>query len=114
MLIAPEAIALAVINLLDNAVKYGGQTPVELELNRRRSVIDIAVRDHGPGIPPESLRLVFDRFYRGPHTGPTRGSGIGLSLVKHIAQAHGGRAWAKNAAGGGAIVGFWIPVAAGH
>jgi two-component system phosphate regulon sensor histidine kinase PhoR len=114
VLIDQEAIALAVINLLDNAVKYGGQTPVELELSTRRSVIDIAVRDHGPGIPADSLRLVFDRFYRGPHTGPTRGSGIGLSLVKHIAQAHGGRAWAKNAAGGGAIVGFWIPVASGH
>jgi two-component system phosphate regulon sensor histidine kinase PhoR len=111
VMIDQEAIALAVINLLDNAVKYGGQTPVELELNPRRSVVDISVRDHGPGIPKEALRLVFDRFYRGPDTGPTRGSGIGLSLVRHIAQAHGGRAWAKNAAGGGAIVGFWIPAA---
>ena len=111
VLIDQEAIALAVINLLDNAVKYGGQTPVELELSTRRSVVDISVRDRGPGIPQESLRLVFDRFYRGPHTGPTRGSGIGLSLVKHIAEAHGGRAWAKNAPGGGAVVGFWIPAA---
>ena len=111
VMIDQEAIALAVINLLDNAVKYGGQTPVELELSKRRSVVDIAVRDHGPGIPADSLRLVFDRFYRGPQSSPTRGSGIGLSLVKHIAQAHGGRAWAKNAAGGGAIVGFWIPAA---
>jgi two-component system phosphate regulon sensor histidine kinase PhoR len=114
VLIDQEAIALAIINLLDNAVKYGGHTPIELEITTRRSVVDIAVRDHGPGIPNESLRLVFDRFYRGPHSGPTRGSGIGLSLVKHIAQAHGGRAWAKNAPGGGAIVGFWIPQAAGR
>ncbi len=111
VMIDQEAIALAIINLLDNAVKYGGQTTVELTLSTRRSVVDLAVRDHGPGIPPDSLRQVFDRFYRGPHTSPTRGSGIGLSLVKHIAQAHGGRAWAKNAPGGGAIVGFWIPVA---
>jgi two-component system phosphate regulon sensor histidine kinase PhoR len=111
VMIDQEAIALAVINLLDNAVKYGGETPVELELSTRRSVVDIAVRDHGPGIPQDSLQQVFDRFYRGPHTGPTRGSGIGLSLVKHIAQAHGGRAWAKNAPGGGAVVGFWIPAA---
>jgi two-component system sensor histidine kinase MprB len=95
-------------------VKYGGHTPIELEITTRRSVVDIAVRDHGPGIPNDSLRLVFDRFYRGPHSEPTRGSGIGLSLVKHIAQAHGGRAWAKNAPGGGAIVGFWIPQAAGR
>jgi two-component system phosphate regulon sensor histidine kinase PhoR len=111
VLIDQEAIALAVINLLDNAVKYGGQTPVELELTTKRNMVDVAVRDHGPGIPSDSLRRVFERFYRGPHTGPTRGSGIGLSLVKNIAHAHGGRVWAKNAAGGGAIVGFSIPIA---
>ncbi|KPK11321.1 MAG: hypothetical protein AMJ62_16295 [Myxococcales bacterium SG8_38] len=111
VLIDQEAIALAVINLLDNAVKYGGQTPVELELTARRASVDIAVRDHGPGIPSESLRRVFERFYRGPQSGPTRGSGIGLSLVQHIAEAHGGRAWAKNAPGGGAVVGFTIPAA---
>jgi len=113
VLIDQEAIALAVINLLDNAVKYGGQTPVDLELTAKRFSIDVAVRDHGPGIPSDSLRRVFERFYRGSHSNPTRGSGIGLSLVKSIARAHGGRAWAKNAAGGGAIVGFSIPIAAG-
>jgi two-component system phosphate regulon sensor histidine kinase PhoR len=112
VLIDQEAIALAVINLLDNAVKYGGQTPVELELTTKRSTVDVSVRDHGPGIPSDSLRRVFERFYRGPGTNPTRGSGIGLSLVKSIAQAHGGRAWAKNAAGGGAVVGFSVPIAA--
>jgi len=111
VLIDQEAIALAIINLLDNAVKYGGQTPVDLELIAKRHSIDVAVRDHGPGIPADSLRRVFERFYRGPHSSPTRGSGIGLSLVKHIAQAHGGRAWAKNAPGGGAVVGFSIPIA---
>ena len=111
VLIDQEAIALAIINLLDNAVKYGGQTPVELELIAKRHSIDVAVRDQGPGIPTDSLRRVFERFYRGRHSSPTRGSGIGLSLVKHIAQAHGGRAWAKNAPEGGAVVGFSIPIA---
>ena len=110
VLIDQEAIALAVINLLDNAVKYGGQTPVELEVTPRRSTIEVAVRDHGPGIPKDALRHVFDRFYRGTHETPTRGSGIGLSLVKNIAQAHGGRAWARNAQGGGAVVGFSVPI----
>ena len=113
VLIDQEAIALAVINLLDNAVKYGGQTPVELELTPKRFTVDVAVRDHGPGIPNDSLRRVFERFYRGPDANPTRGSGIGLSLVKHIAQAHGGRAWAKYDPSGGAIVGFTLPVATG-
>lgn len=114
VLIDQEAVALAVINLLDNAVKYGGQTPVELELTPRRSAIDVAVRDHGPGIPKDALRHVFERFYRGTHETPTRGSGIGLSLVKHIAQAHGGRAWARNVQGGGAVVGFSVPIAGPH
>ena len=86
---------------------------MDLELTAKRFSIDVAVRDHGPGIPSDSLRRVFERFYRGSHSNPTRGSGIGLSLVKSIARAHGGRAWAKNAAGGGAIVGFSIPIAAG-
>jgi len=113
VLMDQEAIALAVINLLDNAVKYGEQSPVELTVTAKRHVVDVAVRDHGPGIPSDSLRRVFERFYRGPTSTSTRGSGIGLSLVKHIAQAHGGRAWAKNAQGGGAVVGFSIPVAAG-
>ncbi len=111
VLMDQEAIALAIINLLDNAVKYGGQTPVDLELTPRRSTVDVAVRDHGPGIPKHALRHVFERFYRGAHEVPTRGSGIGLSLVQHIAQAHGGRAWAKNAQGGGAVVGFSVPIA---
>ncbi|MBW2209684.1 MAG: HAMP domain-containing histidine kinase [Deltaproteobacteria bacterium] len=114
VMIDQEAIALAIINLLDNAVKYGGQTPVDLELTVKRFSVDIAVRDHGPGIPSDSLGRVFERFYRGSHPNPTRGSGIGLSLVKNIARAHGGRAWAKNASGGGAVVGFSIPIASGH
>lgn len=113
VLMDQEAIALAVINLLDNAVKYGEQSPVELTVTSKRNMVDVAVRDHGPGIPSDSLRRVFERFYRGPTSTKTRGSGIGLSLVKHIAQAHGGRAWAKNAQGGGAVVGFSIPVVPG-
>ena len=113
VLIDQEAIALAVINLLDNALKYGGQTPVELSVTASPARIDVSVRDHGPGIPKESVKRVFERFYRGQNEVQTRGSGIGLSLVKHIAQAHGGHAWAKNAPDGGAEVGFSLPIVAG-
>jgi two-component system phosphate regulon sensor histidine kinase PhoR len=106
-----HAIMLAVINLLDNAVKYAGSTPVEVSIETRHDQIEIRVRDYGPGIPDSDLKRVFERFYRGqsPSRGKTRGSGIGLSLVKHIAEAHGGRAWAENANDGGAIVGISLP-----
>jgi two-component system phosphate regulon sensor histidine kinase PhoR len=104
-----HAVLLAVINLLDNAVKYGEGTAIEVSLVVRRSEVCISVRDHGPGIPRDDARRVFERFYRVRRAGQqVRGSGIGLSLVKHIAEAHGGRAWTDNAEDGGAIVCFSI------
>jgi two-component system phosphate regulon sensor histidine kinase PhoR len=104
-----QAILLAVINLLDNAVKYGGSTPVEVRIESAPDDLRIFVRDHGPGIPASDLKRVFERFYRGSRSGKQRGSGIGLSLVKYIAEAHGGRAWAQNANDGGAIVAMSVP-----
>jgi two-component system phosphate regulon sensor histidine kinase PhoR len=107
-----QAILLAVMNLLDNAVKYGEGSPIEVSIERGKRHVYVRVRDHGPGIPPEHHRRVFERFYR-VRSGkvPTRGSGIGLSLVKRIVEAHLGRAWAENAEGGGAVVSFSLPVA---
>jgi two-component system phosphate regulon sensor histidine kinase PhoR len=105
-----QSVVLAVINLLDNAVKYGGRTPIEVLLRPKPRWVEVSVRDHGPGIPDDAQRRVFERFYRGRRDASTRGSGIGLALVKHIAEAHGGRAWASNAEGGGAVVSFSIPI----
>ena len=104
-----QALMLAVINLLDNAVKYGGGTPVDVTVETLAEAIEIRVRDHGPGILEVDKKRVFERFYRSQSAGRTRGSGIGLSLVKHIAEAHHGRAWADNAADGGAVVTISIP-----
>jgi two-component system, OmpR family, phosphate regulon sensor histidine kinase PhoR len=104
-----QAVLLAVINLLDNAIKYGEGSPVDVQIQVARGEASVSVRDHGPGIPEEETKRVFDRFYRVRRPGQQiRGSGIGLSLVKHIADAHGGRAWAENAADGGAIVSFSV------
>jgi two-component system phosphate regulon sensor histidine kinase PhoR len=105
-----QAVLLAVINLLDNAVKYGEGSAIHVLVEHTRREVCVSVRDHGPGIPPDETRRVFDRFYRVRRAGQQqiRGSGIGLSLVKHIADAHGGRAWAENAADGGAIVSFSV------
>ena len=109
-----ELLLLVLDNLVDNAIKFTEVAGyVAVSAVREDSQIRIRVADNGCGIPDLEQDRVFERFYRGPETAPTRGSGIGLSLVKNIAQAHGGRAWAKNAAGGGAVVGFSIPVAGG-
>ncbi len=104
-----QAIMLSVINLLDNAVKYGAATPIEVTVEVFPNEIQIRVRDHGPGIPPGDLRRIFDRFYRTRRNTKVRGTGIGLTLVKQTAEAHKGRAWAENAPDGGAIVGLAIP-----
>ncbi len=112
-----QGVMLAIINLLDNAVKYGEGTPVDVSVVSRSRWVEVRVRDRGPGIPHEAQRRVFERFYRHRSDPSIRGSGIGLSLVKHIAEAHGGRAWAESPDDGqsGAVVAFSIgtgPVAA--
>ncbi|MEY4513221.1 MAG: hypothetical protein RLZZ450_5343 [Pseudomonadota bacterium] len=109
VLVDAQAVLLATINLLDNALKYGEGTPIDVNIDVQQREIAISVRDRGPGIPRGEVRRVFDRFYRVRRPGQhQRGSGIGLSLVKHIADAHGGRAWADNAPDGGAVVSFSV------
>jgi two-component system phosphate regulon sensor histidine kinase PhoR len=95
-LVDARAVELAVINLLDNALKYakeGGR--VDVEVSRPGPWLAVSVSDRGPGIAAEDQGRIFERFVRGSHahTGETRvrGSGIGLALVKHIAESHGGR-----------------------
>jgi two-component system sensor histidine kinase MprB len=61
----------------------------------------VTVRDHGPGIDENDLPYVFDRFYRAPAARKLPGSGLGLSIVKQVAEAHGGRVGAERAADGG-------------
>lgn len=89
----PNAMVLTILNLVDNAIKYAFEGEcVELTLGREGDFLCILVRDFGPGIASEELQSVFDRFYRAKSVRlkPVRGSGIGLSLVKHIVEAHGG------------------------
>jgi two-component system phosphate regulon sensor histidine kinase PhoR len=101
-----RAIEIAVINLVDNALKYaGGGKRIAVSVKRAGSEVEVRVADQGPGILPEDRKRIFERFVRGRMaTGKqVRGSGIGLALVKHIAEAHGGRAWVEEAKGGGSV-----------
>jgi two-component system sensor histidine kinase MprB len=101
-----ERIGRAVLNLLDNAVKWSpDDAPVQVRVTN--GVVE--VRDHGPGIAEADLPFVFERFYRAPAARGTRGSGLGLAIVKHVAEAHGGTAEAENAAGGGALLRLRLP-----
>jgi len=78
--------------------------------------VRITIRDTGPGIPPEHLQHVFDRFYKADAsrtaTGAASGSGLGLSIVRAIVERHGGTVTASNAADGGAIFEFLLPASA--
>lgn len=97
-----HAVELAISNLLDNAFKYGGSGKrVLVRIHRQGKRILVAVDDEGPGVPIEARGRIFERFERGQpirsEGGETvRGSGIGLSLVKHVADTHGGKAWVES------------------
>ena len=62
----------------------------------------VAVRDHGPGVPPEDVPLVFDRFYRGATARGRSGSGLGLAIVRQVAESHGGSVRVESPEDGGA------------
>jgi two-component system phosphate regulon sensor histidine kinase PhoR len=92
--INPPLLEQALVNLVDNAVKFSEPGKVvQVEAQREGPQVLIQVRDQGPGIPPEHLPRIFERFYR-VDAGRSRkigGSGLGLAIVKHIALAHGGQ-----------------------
>lgn len=99
----PNALGRAVDNLIDNAVKWGGDDgPIEVVVSGGR----VTVRDHGPGIDDVDRDQVFDRFYRSASARSMPGSGLGLSIVKQVVEAHGGTVFAAPVEGGGAVVGF--------
>jgi two-component system phosphate regulon sensor histidine kinase PhoR len=108
-----RAVQLAVINLIDNALKYAvGSGIVAVKAARENGSVVVRVLDEGPGVPPEDQERIFERFVRGSTARgtPIRGSGIGLALVRHIAESHGGRAWVDSEVGHGAVFAISIPV----
>jgi two-component system sensor histidine kinase ChvG len=85
-------------NLIDNARSFSppGGT-VRVTCRRLKDTVDIVVDDDGPGIRPEALEKIFERFYTDrPHQGFGQNSGLGLSISKQIIEAHNGRVWAEN------------------
>ncbi|MGH9094015.1 MAG: HAMP domain-containing sensor histidine kinase [Acidimicrobiales bacterium] len=105
----PALLERAILNVLDNAAKWsppGGTVTVSL---RRRGVWQLDVRDRGPGIAPEDLPKVFDRFYRAPSARSMPGSGLGLAIVRQVVTAHGGTVTATTPDGEGTLVHIELP-----
>ncbi|MES1210345.1 MAG: HAMP domain-containing sensor histidine kinase [Pseudomonadota bacterium] len=110
----PTLLARALANLVDNARKHGGGLQ-RLAVTADDTWVAFTVTDGGPGFAPGDEVRVFDRFYRGAGGGHAHGSlGLGLSLVKRIADAHGGRVSAANDPGGGARLVLELPHAPRH
>ena len=105
---APLAgIERAITNLVENAAKFDqSDAEIRVEVDGGR----LMVIDHGPGIPEDDLSLVFDRFHRATASRTLPGSGLGLAIVREIVERHRGTVSAVNRPGGGASVGFELPV----
>jgi two-component system phosphate regulon sensor histidine kinase PhoR len=101
-------------NLVDNAIKYGRASGTVTMGARPTDAgqVEVSVQDDGPGIPPEALERVFERFYRvdKARSREQGGTGLGLAIVKHLVQSHGGRVWSTSQPGQGATFYFTLPL----
>ena len=108
-----EAIARSVLNLVNNALKYSAtQKYLGVNLYQHNGSVNLEVVDHGIGIPEKEQPKIFEKFYRvgDPLVHNTKGSGLGLSLVRHIVQAHGGEVAVQSAPGQGSKFIIKLPV----
>jgi len=100
-----DALTQVLVNLIDNAVKYGGagdRKEVRIEAEARDGKVLLRVLDRGPGVPAEEREAIFEPFRRGANAGGAGGSGLGLALVRRYVDAHSGRVAVADREGGGA------------
>jgi signal transduction histidine kinase len=107
----PAKLHDVVRNLVENAVNYSpDEAEIHLSARRQDGTITIEVADSGPGIPPEDITRVFERFYRVDKSrSRPGGTGLGLAIVKHLVELHSGNAMAMNRPGGGAVFTVVLP-----
>ena len=104
-----DGLVTALQNLISNAIDVvGTQANIQVTINKfADDKVDILIKDHGPGIDPENLEKVFEPFY----TSRAQGTGLGLAVVRAIAEAHNGQAWVKSILGYGSTFGIRLPLA---
>jgi two-component system phosphate regulon sensor histidine kinase PhoR len=111
--IDPARFHQALLNLLDNALRYSPDgSAIEVDVTVRNRWCLVAVRDHGPGLSEVDLERMFQRFYRGDPSrfrSPRSGSGLGLAIVQQIALSQGGMVRASNHSDGGALLELLVP-----
>lgn len=104
----PGSLERAVANPVENSAKFDPDGTAPIEIRVRRGTVEVL--DRGPGVDPAELGQVFERFYRATVARGLPGSGLGLSMVREIVHAHGGRVFAGNREGGGSAIGFQLPL----
>lgn len=108
----PRLTAAALAHVLENAAQYSpAGSPVAVTVDATAEGLSVTVRDHGPGVDPDDLPHLFDRFYRGAASRQRiAGSGMGLAIARGLVTAQGGRIWVENCSDGGAR--FWLVIPA--
>ena len=107
-----EKIGLVLSNLLSNAIKFTPEKGhIEITAEDHEEAVVVSVRDNGVGIAPEDHNRIFERFYqaRAEHIAGHGGIGIGLTIVKHLVELHGGQVWVKSEVGKGSRFSFTLP-----
>jgi len=100
----------ALVNLLENALKYSANAPVELDVRRSGDRLCLAVLDRGPGVPPHEAQRIFEPFHRG-ESAAAAGTGLGLAIARRVAEAQGGALHYQPRQGGGSIFTLELPAA---
>jgi len=109
----PQRVRQIVANLLSNALRHApGSGRIVLSAIRQPGAVQISVSDDGPGLAPDELPHVFDRFWRGP-AGRAGGSGLGLAIAHELVRAHGGQIWVESVLGKGSTFHFTLPLPGG-
>jgi len=99
------------INLVENALEFAPEgTSIEISARAAPQAVTVEVADRGPGIPSGEESRIFEKFYRTREQAPGGGAGLGLAISRGIVTAHGGRIWAENRPGGGAVFRFTLPL----